>query len=249
MITTNDASAVTLENKKILVVEDEQEIGNLLSLHLGDMGAEIHHASDGFTGLELATQQPWDLIILDIQLPGPSGLDICRRVRKTNRQVPIILLTSRTTELDRVVGLDVGADDYISKPFGMMELIARIKALLRRSGTQPAPELPQSNPDLPVRINNLEVKETSRQVHLSGKEIELTAREFDLLMHFVRHPGRVFSRTELLDQVWGYNHEGYEHTVNSHINRLRAKLESDPRNPEYIVTCWGVGYKLQDHRV
>ncbi|WP_062269272.1 winged helix-turn-helix domain-containing protein [Endozoicomonas arenosclerae] len=231
-----------MENKRILIVEDEQEIGDLVSLHLGDLGAQVTHVNDGNKGLAAAVSGKWDLLILDIQLPGASGLDICRHLRRQNQVIPILLLTSRSTELDRVLGLEVGADDYISKPFSMMELIARVKAIFRRVAVMTDH---QSSEEV-IQIRDLEIMETRRLVKLSGRAVELTAREFNLLMHFVRHPGRVFSRTELLDQVWGYNHEGYEHTVNSHINRLRSKLELDPRHPEYIITCWGVGYKLQD---
>ena len=229
-----------MEGKRILLVEDEQDIGDLLSIHLGDLGAVVTHVDDGRQGMSLATCETWDLIILDIQLPGPSGLDICRTVRRSDHLVPVLLLTSRTTELDRVLGLEVGADDYISKPFSMMELIARVKAIFRRASAMARSHTETAS----FRINELEITESSRQVTLSGTPVELTAREFNLLLHFVHNPGRVFSRTELLDSVWGYNHEGYEHTVNSHINRLRSKLESDPRNPQYIITCWGVGYKL-----
>ena len=229
-----------MENKRILIVEDEQSIGDLLTLHLGDLGATVSHVNDGHQGMRLAKNEIWDLLILDIQLPGPSGLDICRAVRHQNALIPVLLLTSRSTELDRVLGLEVGADDYLSKPFGMMELIARVKALFRRS-TATANNQTSS---APIRINDLEINESAREVKLSGITVELTAREFNLLLHLAKNPSRVFSRTELLDSVWGYNHAGYEHTVNSHINRLRAKLEKDPRHPEYIVTCWGVGYKL-----
>ncbi|MGI9276350.1 MAG: response regulator transcription factor [Endozoicomonas sp.] len=232
-----------MENKRILLVEDEREIGSLVSLHLKDLGADVTHAMDGLEGLRLATSGTWDLVILDIQLPGPSGLDICRQLRREKHVVPIVLLTSRTAELDLVMGLEVGADDYVAKPFSMMELIARVKAMFRRVESMAGFG---KEPDH-VRIHDLEVIESCRLVRLRGKLVELTAREFNLLMHFVRHPGRVFTRLELLDRVWGYNHEGYEHTVNSHINRLRAKLETNPRHPEYIITCWGVGYKLQDY--
>ncbi|MGI9280105.1 MAG: response regulator transcription factor [Endozoicomonas sp.] len=232
-----------MENKRILIVEDEQEIGDLVSLHLGDLGAQVTHVTNGNIGLQAAVSGDWDLLILDIQLTGASGLEICRQLRRQNQVIPILLLTSRSTELDRVVGLEVGADDYIPKPFSMLELIARIKAIFRRVAVMTN----HLTSEEIIRVRDLEIMEARRLVKLSGRAVDLTAREFNLLMHFVRHPGRVFSRTELLDQVWGYNHEGYEHTVNSHINRLRSKLELDPRHPEYIITCWGVGYKLQDN--
>lgn len=235
-----------MENKRILIVEDQQDIANLLALHLGDLGAEVVVAADGHQGMRLSSEKCWDIMIIDIQLPGPSGLEICREVRRNQQYVPILLLTSRTSELDRVLGLDLGADDYVSKPFSVLELIARIKALLRRAHSL--------NPDTAdghkvICIRGLVVDESLRQVKLHDKVIELTAKEFDLLRYFISQPDRVFRRSELLDKVWGYGHEGYEHTVNSHINRLRGKIEVDPANPRIIATVWGVGYKLDSRQV
>ncbi|WP_299975216.1 response regulator transcription factor [uncultured Pseudoteredinibacter sp.] len=230
-----------MENKKILIVEDQQDIADLVRLHLGDLGAEVTHAADGHEGMRMACAMEWDLMILDIQLPGPSGLEICRAVRRNEAFVPILLLTSRSSELDRVLGLDIGADDYITKPFSVMELIARIKAVFRRvEALEPKVQQEVESIDL----GRLSINDELHQVRLGDELIELTAREFDLLRHFAVQPGRVFRRSELLDSVWGYGHDGYEHTVNSHINRLRAKIEKDPNNPEIIVTVWGVGYKL-----
>ncbi|MCV6622311.1 MAG: response regulator transcription factor [Cellvibrionaceae bacterium] len=230
-----------MENKKILIVEDQQDIADLVRLHLGDLGAEVTHAADGHEGMRMACAMEWDLMILDIQLPGPSGLEICRAVRRNEAFVPILLLTSRSSELDRVLGLDIGADDYITKPFSVMELIARIKAVFRRvEALEPKEQQEVESIDL----GRLSINDELHQVRLGEELVELTAREFDLLRHFAAQPGRVFRRSELLDSVWGYGHDGYEHTVNSHINRLRAKIEKDPNNPEIIVTVWGVGYKL-----
>ena len=231
-----------MEGKKILIVEDEQDIAALLALHLGDLGAEVVLAADGHEGLRNACAKSWDLIILDIQLPGPSGLEICRKVRQNQNYVPVLLLTSRSTELDRVLGLDIGADDYVTKPFSVMELIARIRALFRRLDAINSPvSVSQSQP---LSIGKLSIDEQMCEARLDGHVLDLTAKEFSLLNHFARQPGRVYQRAELLDSVWGYGHDGYEHTVNSHINRLRAKIETDPKNPRYIVTVWGVGYKL-----
>lgn len=231
-----------MENKRILIVEDQDDIAELLRLHLSDLGAEVHHAPDGHRGMEMACNQEWDLLILDIQLPGPSGLEICRTVRRQKTYVPVLLLTSRSSELDRVLGLDIGADDYITKPFSVMELIARVKAMFRRvSAMQPLDDKPALET---IKIGNITIDDRLHQVTLGEEVVELTAREFDLLRHFAVQPGRVFRRSELLDSVWGYGHDGYEHTVNSHINRLRAKIEKDPNNPEVIVTVWGVGYKM-----
>ncbi|MEH6577533.1 MAG: response regulator transcription factor [Amphritea sp.] len=235
-----------MENKKILIVEDQDDLASLLQLHLSDLGAVITHASDGRSGMRMACAMEWDLLILDIQLPGPSGLEICRNVRRNENYVPILLLTSRSSELDRVLGLDLGADDYITKPFSVMELIARIKAMFRRVNAMQRME--QQSQEV-IHIGKLSIDETLREVRLADQLIELTAREFDLLRFFSAQPGRVFRRSELLDNVWGYGHAGYEHTVNSHINRLRAKVETDPNNPEIIVTVWGVGYKLDSERL
>ncbi len=233
-----------MENKRILIVEDQKDLADLLSLHLKDLGADITWAADGHEGLRLACAREWDLILLDIQLPGPSGLEICRKVRQNQNYVPILLLTSRATELDRVLGLDIGADDYITKPFSVMELIARVRAVFRRVDALAQPTQESSEEKKRITLGNLSVDEHARSATLAGNSLELTAKEFNLLLHFCRKPGRVFQRSELLDSVWGYGHDGYEHTVNSHINRLRAKMEKDPKNPQFIVTVWGVGYKL-----
>ncbi|WP_293269016.1 response regulator transcription factor [Neptunomonas sp.] len=234
-------SKLFMENKKILIVEDQDDIAGLLKLHFTDLGAEVTHVPDGHEGLRLSSAMEWDLLILDIQLPGPSGLEICRNVRRNAGYVPILLLTSRSSELDRVLGLDLGADDYVTKPFSVMELISRVKAIFRRVSAMQK-SVPQTASV--IRIGSLCIDEELHQVTLANKVIDLTAREFDLLLHFANQPGRVFRRSELLDSVWGYGHDGYEHTVNSHINRLRSKIEEDPNNPNIIVTVWGVGYKL-----
>lgn len=233
-----------MEDKKILIVEDEQDLLNLLSLHFQDLGAQVTTAINGHEGLRQACARQWDVIILDIQLPGPSGLDICRKVRQNQNYVPILLLTSRATELDRVLGLDIGADDYLTKPFSIMELIARVKAIFRRVDALAKAETLPAVDTQSIELGPITIDEPKRQAQLQGAALDLTAKEFNLLLHFCQQPGRVFQRSELLDSVWGYGHDGYEHTVNSHINRLRAKMESDPKNPKYIVTVWGVGYKL-----
>ena len=191
--------------------------------------------------MRLATSDNWSLVVLDLRLPGPDGLEICRAIRKSRPYQPILMLTSRSAELDRVLGLETGADDYLTKPFSVLELVARVRAIFRRvENVQALSEAPRD----PIRVGRLAIDPTRREVHLGDRAVDLTAREFDLLQHFALNPGRVFSRAELLDKVWGYGHEGYEHTVNSHINRLRAKIEQDPSKPELIVTVWGVGYKL-----
>ena len=194
-----------------------------------------------------AITQDWALIILDLRLPGPDGLEICRAVRRERAYQPVLMLTSKSSELDRVLGLETGADDYLTKPFSVLELAARVRAILRRvENLQQPAEKTASNRDA-IQAGPIEIDPSRRHVTLDGTEVDLTAREFDLLEYFARHPGRVFRRAELLDQVWGYGHEGYEHTVNSHINRLRSKIEGDPSQPEVIVTVWGVGYKFSEH--
>jgi len=227
--------------KQFLVIEDNHDIANLVSMHLQDLGAEVQIASDGNTGLSLAQKKRFDLIILDLMLPGIDGLEICRRLRGSNNDTPILMLTAKSAELDRIVGLEMGADDYLPKPFSVRELVARAKAILRRVDTHTTPV---TNDNL--QAGALFLEQAKRRVSVAGNEVDLTAREFDLLWHFATHPGQVFSRSQLLDSVWGYGHDGYEHTVNSHINRLRAKVEQDPSSPTYILTVWGVGYKFSD---
>ncbi|MEO0435910.1 MAG: response regulator transcription factor [Pseudomonadota bacterium] len=231
------------ETPRILLVEDDPDIARLVQLHLDDVPAVTTHSSRGDEGLALARQQSWDLIILDIRLPGLSGLDICRELRSEGLNIPVLMLTAKSSELDRVLGLELGADDYLTKPFSPLELAARVKALLRRAKLSSAEN--QKSGDPRIELGPFEICSQSHSVSLLGKRVELTSREFDLLLHFARHPGRVFRRTELLDEVWGYGHDGYEHTVNTHINRLRQKIEPDPAEPRYVVTVWGVGYRFQ----
>ena len=235
---------VSMAKRRILLVEDEQDIAELVALHLKDLCDEVVVASDGHEGMRQATSQDWALIILDLRLPGPDGLEICRTVRRERAYQPVLMLTSKSSELDRVLGLETGADDYLTKPFSVLELAARVRAILRRvDNLQPEPVKKDKNA---IQAGPIEIDPSRRHVTLDGESVDLTAREFDLLEYFARHPGRVFRRAELLDRVWGYGHEGYEHTVNSHINRLRSKIEGDPSQPEVIVTVWGVGYKFSE---
>ncbi len=231
---------VNLKRRRILLVEDEEDIAELVAMHLRDLCDEVVVARDGHHGMRLATTADWALIILDLRLPGPDGLSICRAVRRERSFQPILMLTSKSSELDRVLGLETGADDYLTKPFSVLELGARVRAIFRRIESLRQTDGGSET----IRVGGVHIDPARREVTLDGESIELTAREFDLLEHFARHPGRVFRRADLLDSVWGYGHEGYEHTVNSHINRLRAKIEADPSQPEMIVTVWGVGYKF-----
>jgi len=234
-------------SKRVLIVEDDRDISHLVALHLKDIDCEVETVADGLSGLERARDGSHDLIILDIMLPGIDGLEICRRVRARSDYTPILMLTARSSEIDRVLGLELGADDYLTKPFSILELVARVKALFRRMEALQSPKA--ADEQAPLHFSDLSIEPDKRSVHVRGKPVTLTAKEFDLLLHFARQPGRVFTRAQLLDSVWGYGHEGYEHTVNSHINRLRSKIEEDPAAPQYILTVWGVGYRFADAEV
>ena len=233
-----------MSKRRILVVEDEEDIAGLLSLHLGDVCDEVVIAADGHEGMRRATLESWSLIILDLRLPGPDGLEICRAIRRDRPYQPVLMLTSKSAELDRVLGLETGADDYLTKPFSVLELVARVRAIFRRIASLRQIAAASQPEGSRIAAGDMLIDPQTREVTLHGSPVELTAREFDLLNYFARHPGRVFRRADLLDQVWGYGHEGYEHTVNSHINRLRSKIEQNPSKPEMIVTVWGVGYKF-----
>ena len=228
--------------KKILLIEDDERILELVDIHLKDLFCESTKATRGEDGLRHALTQKFDLIILDIMLPDMDGVEICRRLRSEKDTTPILMLTARSEEIDKIIGLETGADDYLTKPFSIRELMARIKAILRRSEII-------SNHDLPATVIScgpLSVDPVKRKVTLSEAKIELTPKEFDLLYLFISNPGRNYSREALLNAIWGYEFNGYEHTVNSHINRLRAKIESDLSHPKYILTSWGTGYRFTD---
>ncbi len=227
---------------RVLIVEDEREIARLVELHLRDLGCAVTLAHDGDAGLRLAEQGDFDLIVLDLALPGVDGLEICRRVRAHPAYTPILMLTARSSEIDRVVGLESGADDYLTKPFSVRELVARVKAIFRR--VEALQGEPAARDEEEIRSGDLAIYPLTRKVDLAGQPVRLTAKEFDLLVQFARNPERVYTRSDLLDLVWGYGHNGYEHTVNSHINRLRAKIETDPSAPRFIQTVWGVGYRF-----
>ncbi len=227
--------------KRVLIVEDDEHIANLLQLHLRDEGYSVTHTADGAEGIRMLEQGNWDALVLDLMLPNVDGLEICKRARMMSRYVPIIITSARSSEVHRILGLELGADDYLAKPFSVIELMARIKALLRRTDALAR----DAKADAGALVaDDLTIDPVSRSITLTGKPLELTPREFDLLYFFVRHPDRVFSRLELLNQVWGYQHDGYEHTVNTHINRLRTKIEKDPSSPQRILTAWGRGYKF-----
>lgn len=228
--------------RTVLVVEDDPDIAALLCLQLEEIGCVVEAVADGTRGLaRVQESRRWDLIVLDLQLPGVDGLDICRRVRRDADYTPILMLTARAGESDRVLGLDSGADDYLTKPFSVVEFGARVKAILRRVERLSRPLTVELRT---CRVGDLEIDLDRRIASCAGRSLDLTAREFDLLAFLMARPERVYSRAQLLDQVWGTTHDTFEHTVNSHINRLRSKLEPDPSTPRYIVTVWGVGYRL-----
>lgn len=231
------------KNKRILIIEDDPNIIDLVEIHLRDLGYELDKASDGQEGLQKALGSSYSLIILDLMLPGLDGLEVCKRIRSRNDYVPILMLTAKSEELDKVLGLELGADEYITKPFSIRELIARVKAIFRRMEVNQE-KTDEGSDRKVVEFVDLTIDFEKRKVSLSGKSLELTTKEFDLLALFAQNPGRTYSRNELLDRVWGYQFSGYDHTVNSHINRLRAKIEKDPSNPVFIKTVWGYGYRF-----
>jgi DNA-binding response OmpR family regulator len=235
----------------LLIAEDQADIRELLVLNLRQAGYDVTAVADGPAALAAQTEQPRDLLVLDLMMPGLDGREVCKTLRARGSSTPILMLTAKSTELDRVLGLELGADDYLTKPFSLPELLARVKALLRRAEllrNSQALAPGQAAPGLAAPLCNgeLQISPVKRQVRLRGQLLDFTALEFDLLLHFAKHPGQVFSRSQLLDSVWGYSHEGYEHTVTSHINRLRAKMEQDPMRPEFILTVRGAGYKMRE---
>ena len=234
--------------RRILVAEDQADIRDLLVMNLQQAGYAVDAVPDGAAALDAEDRQPHDLLVLDLMMPGLDGLEVCKGLRARDSDTPILMLTAKSTELDRVLGLELGADDYLTKPFSMAELLARVKALLRRAEVRDAAQAARgaAGGERPIVQGDLQIWPTKRTVAVRAQPVELTALEFDLLLHFAQHPGRVFSRAQLLDAVWGYSHDGYEHTVTTHINRLRSKLERDPMHPEWVLTVRGAGYKFKE---
>ena len=231
-----------MSGETILIVDDEPTIVEVVGLYLQREGFRVVTAADGNAAIAAIEQQRPDLVVLDLMLPGLGGLEIARRLRASGA-LPIIMLTARGEETDRVVGLELGADDYVTKPFSARELVARVKAVLRRS-QPPAP--PTAAPEASVlAIGGLRLDAAAHTVTLEGQPVSLTVREFDLLHFLMRHPGQVFTREQLLDNVWGYAFASEMGTVTVHIRRLREKIEPDPANPTFLQTIWGVGYKLE----
>lgn len=228
-----------------LIVEDNDDLAGLIQIHLEDINVGCHIVSDGEAAITAFEQEKYDLVLLDLMLPGINVLDVCRTIRKTDAHLPVLMLTAKSEEIDRVVGLEVGADDYLTKPFGVAELTARVRALLRRASLNDASAVNVTPKQQGKLVHGaLSLNSVNHEVYLDGKKVSLTVTEFELLQFLLMHPDQVFSRDELLKKVWGYQNGVYQHTVNSHINRLRRKIEKDPGNPTVVVTVWGVGYRL-----
>lgn len=231
--------------KKVLIIEDDPEIIHLLEIHLKDLGCEIISALQGDTGLRMAINEVPDLIILDVMLPEMDGIEVCQKIRANNIQSPILMLTAKSEEIDKVLGLEVGADDYLTKPFSVREFLARVKAIFRRQKMdRSTPKTGRSNGVM--TFDNLSINVEMRKVMLDGQKIELSPKEFELLVLLSSNAGKSYDRSKLLNLIWGYDFKGYEHTVNSHINRLRSKIEPDMGRPKFIQTTWGVGYKFNE---
>jgi len=230
---------------KVLILEDDADIVELLTIHLNDLGCEVVATMDGRKGLAAATEHAFDLVILDIMLPGMNGMEVCRRIRQSDRHTPILILSAKSEEIDKVLGLETGADDYLTKPFSVREFIARVKVIFRRKEDHLS-GMGAAIPSAIIRYEGLEIDTDKRKVSLDEVRIDLSPKEFDLITLLASNPGKSYSRKRLLNLVWGYDFEGYEHTVNSHINRLRGKIEKDIANPRFILTTWGVGYRFNE---
>jgi len=229
--------------KKALIVEDEKHIVDLLTIHLKDLHLDVDTADNGVKGLELALTGEYAVIILDVMMPEKDGIQVCNELRGAGIQTPVLMLTAKSEEFDKVLGLEIGADDYMTKPFGIREFIAIIKALLRRFEKYSIVEGPEKKI---IEVDNLVISLEKRSVKQDRTTLDLTPKEFDLLFLLASNPGKSYSREDLLKLVWGYDFKGYEHTVNSHVNRLRAKIEKDPNHPEFVKTVWGIGYSFKE---
>lgn len=236
-----------MQEPRILLVEDDVELRPLVEGRLKESGYNVRTAATGTEALERVEEQVPDLILLDVMLPELDGLEVCRRLRAKHPLLYIIMLTARTDELDRVVGLEVGADDYVTKPFSLQELVARVRAALRRMRLieEQKPAADGEDEEAVLSFDDLHIDPLRREVRRSGELVRLTVREFDLLLFLAKNADRPFTRTQLLGKVWEIQYEGYDRTVDSHVQRLRAKIEEDAGNPRFIRTVWGVGYKFQ----
>jgi two-component system, OmpR family, alkaline phosphatase synthesis response regulator PhoP len=231
--------------KNILLIEDDKSISDLLEIHLKDMQFNIVKEYNGKKGLSQALANKFDLIVLDIMLPELDGIEICKEIRKRDNYTPVLILTSKSEEFDKVLGLEIGADDYLTKPFSIREFIARVKAIFRR--VENIKDEFDEEKDITAGI--LKIEPSFKRVLLKGKRLELTPKEFELLYLLASHPGRTYTREQLLNLIWGDQYNGFEHTVNSHINRLRSKIEEDLSSPKFILTTWGMGYRFNENEV
>ncbi len=229
--------------KRILLTEDDPEITRLLNLHFDDSIYELTNCNTGREAIAKAESEVFHLIILDITLPDIDGMDICKKIRAINSSTPIMMLTCHSDESDKVLALELGADDYVTKPFGILELMARTKALLRRSHDNGVSDKEKKKS---IMFKDILIDTDKRKAEVKGQRLDLTPKEFDLLALLASNPGKTFSRQELLEKIWGYVFAGYEHTITSHINRLRIKIETDLQYPQYILTSWGTGYRFSE---
>lgn len=230
--------------KSILAVEDDPTLLDLLKIHLEDINCRLDTAQDGLLGLKKILENTYDLILLDLMLPSMDGFEVCKRLRSENIGTPVLMLTAKSEEIDKILGLEIGADDYVVKPFSIRELMARVKAQLRRVNLNET--LKESNSSDRIQCGDLNIEVEKRKVLVGSKRVDLSPKEFDLLILLASNPGVSYSRNRLLNLIWGYEFEGFAHTVNSHINRLRAKIEPDMNQPSYILTTWGVGYRFNE---
>ncbi|MCI0337454.1 MAG: response regulator transcription factor [Acidobacteria bacterium] len=234
----------TTTNEKLLIVEDDPAIQRMISDYFRHAGYEVIAASDGESGARMAIMDRPTVMILDLMLPKLDGLSVCRQVRERSPALPIIMLTAKDDVVDKVLGLELGADDYMTKPFSLRELEARVKSVLRRIRAR-SNDVDDPNQATILR-GNLRIDPARREVTIAGRVIDLTPKEFELLSLFASHPGRVYSRKYLLENIWDYTYSGYDRTIDSHINRLRAKIEENADQPKLVLTVWGVGYKFND---
>ena len=228
----------------LLIIEDDENISTAIEEYFSRAGYAVNAASDGVAGIDAAVKSRPDVVVLDLMLPKMDGLAVCKELRQKNPQMPILMLTAKDDVVDKVLGLEMGADDYITKPFSLRELEARIKSVLRR--TRAAVASGDGKDETPIVRGTLRIDPVTREVTIAERQVELTPKEFDLLRLFAGNPGRVFPRKYLLEKIWDYSYEGYDRTIDSHINRLRAKIEENPDNPQLVLTVWGIGYKFTD---
>ncbi len=230
----------------LLVVEDDENISTAISEYFSRAGYHVKTVEDGLSGVKTALEDPPDAVVLDLMLPKMDGLAVCKELREKINYLPILMLTAKDDIVDKVLGLEMGADDYITKPFSLRELEARIKSVLRRNRRSSGSD--GIKDETPIVRGKLRIDPGKREVTIGERQVELTPKEFDLLRLFASNPGRVFPRKYLLEKIWDYSYEGYDRTIDSHINRLRAKIEENPENPQMVLTVWGIGYKFTDEQ-